>query len=102
MAVTTLPTRTVAATTVPLDIAADVDIQTELLSKPMVQIAVQNASSGRLAFLADVSVQPPVGSRDGLILRYGNVLIYELDRGDRLWLWTSSTLGATVVINGAG
>lgn len=102
MALANIRTRTVSVQTVPLDIAANIDIQNELLTKGKIQIAVQNITSGRLAFLADLPNQPPQGSRDGLILRYGSVIIYELDRGDRLWCWTSSSLGAQVSINGAG
>ena len=102
MALTNVPTKTRAITTVPLDIASDYDIQTELLTKGQIQIVVQNVTTGRLVFLADVPNQPPQGSRDGLILRYGSALVYEIDRGDRIWCWTSSTLGASVAVNGAG
>ena len=102
MALTNIPTKTRAVTTVPLDIAADTDIQNELLLKGQIQIALQNCSTGRLVFIADRADQPPQGSRDGLILRYGSALVYEIDRGDRIWCWTSSTLGASVAVNGAG
>ena len=102
MALANIRTRTVAVQTTPLDVAADVDIQTELLTKGQIQIALQNISTGRLVFIADRADQPPQGSREGLILRYGSAIVYELDRGDRLWCWTSSSLGASVTVNGAG
>ena len=102
MALANIRTRTVTVQTVPLDIAADVDIQTELLTKGKIQIALQNITSGRLVFNADRPDQPAQGSRDGLILRYGSAIIYEVDRGDRIWCWTSSSLGASVTVNGAG
>ena len=95
-------TKTLPLTITPLDLAADADVAAELARAGRTKVALQNGSNGRLIFIADRAIQPAPSSREGLRLRYADVAVYEIDAGDALWCWTSSTTGASMVVTGAG
>ena len=93
-------TKTIALTATPIDLAQDAEVADELASMGRATIAIQNTAVGKSVFYADVASAPAAGSRDGLLLRYGDVTIYQIDRGDSLWIWSTTT--ATIAINEAG
>ena len=95
-------TKTLPLTPTPLDLAADADVAAEIGRAGKTTLALQNGSSGKLIYFADRAVQPAPGSREGLLLRYGDVAVYEIDAGDALWCWTTSTTGAALAITNAG
>ena len=90
-----LATKVLALGHAPIDLAADADISTELPT----HIAMQNISSGKLVFFADVDAQPADASRAGLILRYGVLAVFRIDAGDHLWAWTTSASCDLAVTN---
>lgn len=96
MAVTT---RVVALTTTPIDLAAGADVAAEIVARSTVRVAVQNTSAGKTVFFADVDAAPAAGSRDGLLLRYGDAVVMEFAAGDRLWAWSTTT--ATLAVTEA-
>ena len=96
MAVTT---RVLSLTTNPIDIAAGADVAAEIATQGTIRIALQNTAIGKTAFYADTDTAPAGGSRDGLLLRYGDAVVYELSAGDRLWAWSTTT--ATLAITEA-
>ena len=97
-----LATKTVALTTVPLNLSEDADVAAELQSGA-VTLALQNTSEGKLVFFADVDTAPGEGSTAGLLLRFGDTVIFTIDGpNDALWCWTQSLTGSDLTITNAG
>ena len=94
MAVTT---KVLTVGMMPADLTADPDIARELTARGRVNVAIQNTGIGKSVFYADQSAAPVAGSRDGLLLRYGDAVVYELVSGEPFWVWstTTATLGIT-------
>ena len=95
-------TQTVALTTQPVDLAAVADVAAALAALPddgTLRIAFQNVAVGKTVCYADTAVAPAAGSRDGFLLRYGDGVVYELEAGDALWVWSTTT--ATLALTGA-
>ena len=102
MAVVGVRTRQIAVTRVPLDLTRDDAVSQALLDSPTTILALQNVSSGKLVYFADLTTgQPAAGSREGILLRYGDVATYEIFRADEIWVWTTSASGALLSITNA-
>ena len=95
MAVIGVRTKIIPVARVPLDLTRDDAVSQALLDSPTTILALQNtSSSGKLIYFADVKTgQPAAGSREGVLLRYGDVSVYEIFRADEIWVWTTSRIG---------
>ena len=97
-----LATKTLALTTTPLNLSSDVDVAAELANGP-VTLALQNTDEGKIVYFADRDAAPADGSRDGLLLRFGDTVIFSIDdKSDALWCWTPSLTGASMSVTNAG
>ena len=102
MAVIGVRTKIIPVARVPLDLTRDDAVSQALLDSPTTILALQNTSSGKLIYFADVKTgQPAAGSREGVLLRYGDVSVYEIFRADEIWVWTTSASGALLTITNA-
>lgn len=95
-------TKTLPLTPMPIDLAADAEVAARLTAAGKTTLALQNGSSGKLIYIADnVAAAPAAGSREGILLRYGDIAVYDIDDGDQFWIWTTSA-SASLAITNAG
>ena len=93
-----LATKTVPLSTTPVDLAADAEVAAALAATDPLQVFLQNGSTNKLVYLACRPAAPAMGSRDGILLRYSDGLIFELASGDSLWAWTTSSGTASLAL----
>ena len=95
-----ISTKVISLTAVPLDLAQDPDIAAALAAQYRVELAIQNVASGKTVVLKFAATAPAAASRDGFVLRYGDLTIVEIEGpGDPLWAWSTTT--ASIAVNEA-
>ena len=94
-----LETKVLPMATTPIDLMADTDIAAaQAAAGAEFALALQNVTSGRLIYYALRADAPDDGSRNGLLLRYGDlVILADIEDGDKIWCWTTSASASLAV-----
>lgn len=89
-------TRVLTLGTSPVDLATIADVAAEIAATGESRVFVQNTGAGKTVVLAEQTTAPTAGSRDGVILRYGDGVVLRLERDLPFWAW--STTSATLAL----
>ena len=81
---------------VPRDLRAEPGIAAVMAAEGAAGVFVQNTSPGKTVVLAERMTAPAEGSRDGVVLRYGDGVALRLERDLAMWVWSTTT--ATVAV----